>query len=162
MKLRSALTLAAILTLPFLVHAQTPDPASDHEPDQLRTLSRQELDVAKVLTHQEDAWNRGDIDAYASGFKNSPDILFVGRQVNRGFDQMLSDYKHNYPNKEAMGTLAYSSLEPRILDEHFAVLIGRYKLERSKKAGGNAEGVFSLVLENTSEGWKIVVDNNIS
>jgi uncharacterized protein (TIGR02246 family) len=161
MKLRSALALAAILSLPAAVFAQTPA-APAQEPDQLRTLSRQELDVVKVLTRQEDAWNRGDIDGYASGFKKAPDILFVGRQVNRGFDQMLADYKHNYPNKDAMGTLSYSALEPHVLDDHFAVIIGHYKLERSKKAGGNAEGMFSLILENTPEGWKIIVDNNIS
>jgi uncharacterized protein (TIGR02246 family) len=169
MTLRSALALAAILSLsaalPTAISAQTPTPPSapsGHEPDQLRTLSRQELNILKVLTRQEDAWNRGDIDAYASGFKNSPDILFVGRQVNRGFDQMLADYKHTYPNKESMGTLGYSALDPHILDDHYAFIIGHYKIERSKKGGGNAEGTFSLLLENTPDGWKIILDNNIS
>jgi uncharacterized protein (TIGR02246 family) len=156
--LACSLLLAPVLCLPAASHAQAPPPAAQ-APDQLRTLTREELDVIKVLTKQEDAWNRGDLDAFATGYKNSADILFVGRQISRGYDQMLSDYKHNYPNKEAMGTLSFSELEPHVLDEHFAVVIGHYKLERSKKAGGNAEGVFSLILEHTKEGWKIIVDH---
>ena len=72
---------------------------------------------------------------------------------------MVADYKHGYPNKDAMGTLAYSGLEPHILDERFAVVVGHFRIERSKKNGGTADGLFSLVLEKTKEGWKIIVDN---
>jgi ketosteroid isomerase-like protein len=32
-------------------------------------------------------------------------------------------------------------------------------LERGKKEGGNADGLFSLVLEKTDKGWKIIVDH---
>ena len=159
-KLTWFLLLAPIFSLSPELRAQTA-PASPAT-DQLHTLTRDELDVVKVLTKQEAAWNRGDIDAFATGYKNSPDILFVGRQISRGYDQMLADYKHNYPNKDAMGTLSFSELEPHILDEHYAVVLGHYKLERAKKAGGNAEGIFSLVFEKTDTGWKIIVDHTTS
>ncbi len=151
----SRLLLLCCLALPIAARAQGPDKA----PDQLHTLSREELDIVKVLTQQERAWNRGDIDAFASGYKNSPDTLFIGHQVSRGYDDMLFDYKHNYPNKEAMGTLTFSDLEPKILDEKFAVVIGKYHLDRGKKVGGPADGIFSLIFEHTPKGWKIVVDH---
>jgi len=158
-RLGCLLLLAPILCLAPALPAQTaaPTPA-----DQLHTLTRDELDVIKVLTRQEDAWNHGDIEAFATGYKNSPDTLFVGRQVSHGYDQMLSDYKHNYPTKEAMGALSFSELEPHVLDERYAIVVGHYKLERSKKAGGNAEGIFSLVFEKTKDGWKIVLDHTTS
>jgi ketosteroid isomerase-like protein len=133
--------------------------AQDKPPDQLRTLSRDELDVVKVLTQQERAWNQGNIDAFASGYKNSPSTLFIGDHVSRGYDQMLSDYKHNYPSREAMGTLSFVELEPHVLDEHYAVVIGKYHLDRGKKVGGPADGIFSLVFEKTEQGWKIIVDH---
>ena len=139
--------------------AQTPVPVEPAAPDQLRTLSRDELDIVKVLTAQERAWNRGDMEAYATGYKNSPDLLFVGRQISRGYGSLVEDYKHNYPNKEAMGTLTFTELEPHVLDERFAVLLGHYHLERTKKGGGQAEGIFSLVFEKTDKGWKIIVDH---
>lgn len=131
----------------------------ERPPDQLRTLSRQELDIVKVLTVQERDWNRGDLDAYATGYKNSPDILFVGHNVSRGYAQMLADYKGNYPNKDTMGTLTFGDLQPQVLDDRFALLVGHYHLDRSKKAGGPADGIFSLVFEKTDKGWKIILDH---
>lgn len=148
------LLLAAVLAAPMAL-AQNPD----RPPDQLRTLSREELDVVKVLTAQERDWNRGDLDAFATGYKNSPDILFVGHQVSRGYAQMLADYHGNYPNKDAMGTLTFGDLQPHILDERFATVVGHYRLDRSKKGGGPAEGLFSLVFEKTDHGWKIILDH---
>ncbi len=151
--------LLVLLLLAAPAFAQGKPAPTDRPPDQLRTLSRDELDIVKVLTAQERAWNHGDLDTFAQGYKDSPDILFVGSQISRGYAQMLDDYRHNYPNKEAMGQLSFSDLEPRLLDERFAVVLGKYHLERGRKAGGPAEGVFSLVFEKTDKGWKIIVDH---
>lgn len=125
----------------------------------LTTVPQQQLDVVKVLLAQEEAWNRGDIDAFARAYKDSPDTLFITSTINRGFAGMVEAYRREYPNKEAMGTLAFSGLEVHPLDDRFAVVVGRYSLERNKKEGGNATGLFSLVLEKTDKGWKIVVDH---
>ena len=133
--------------------------AQDKPPDQLHTLSRDELDVIKVLTIQERAWNKGEMENFVSAYKNAPDILFIADHTSRGYDQILFDYKHNYPNRDAMGTLTFSELEPKVLDPKFAVVVGKYHLDRGKKAGGPADGMFSLVLEKTEQGWKIVVDH---
>ncbi len=161
MSLRRIPAVFSPILLLALFGSFAPPPAfsQDKPPDQLRTLSRDELDVVKVLTMQEKAWNQGNLEQYASGYKNSPDILFIGHNVSRGFDAMISDYRHNYPNKDAMGTLTFSELEPHVLDEKFAIVIGKYHLERGKKAGGPADGLFSLVFEKTDKGWKIVVDH---
>ena len=154
MTLRSSLRFAALilgLTAPALLPAQEPNP--------LHTATRQELNIIKVLIAQENAWNKGDLAAFASGFKDSPDTLFITHQVLRGFAGLVDEYKHDYPTKAAMGTLTYSDLEVHPLDENFAVVIGKYHVERGKKEGGNVEGLFSLVFENTDNGWKIVVDH---
>jgi len=127
--------------------------------DQLKTASKQELDIIKVLVAQEDAWNKGDLPAFVQGYKNSPDTLFVTHQVFRGVDGMLDEYRHNYPTKAIMGTLAFSELEVHSLDEKFAVVIGKYHLDRGKKEGGPASGIFSLIFEKTDQGWKIIVDH---
>ncbi len=154
MTLRLSLRLAALslsLLTPAILSAQTPDP--------LHTASRQELSIIKVLIAQENAWNKGDLAGFASSFKDSPDTLVITHTVSRGFTGLLDEYKRDYPSKAAMGTLSYSELEVHPLDENFAVVIGKYRLERGKKDGGNAEGLFSLVFENTDNGWKIIVDH---
>lgn len=126
---------------------------------QLHTASPTELGVIKVLLAQERAWNAGDLDSFAKSYKDSPDTLFISGAINRGFAGLLDSYHRDYPNKAAMGTLTFSELEVHPLDERFAVCLGKYHLERGKKEGGNANGLFSLVLEKTEQGWKIVVDH---
>jgi uncharacterized protein (TIGR02246 family) len=145
-----ASALSLLLAITLSAHAQD---------DQLKTASREELDITKVLLAQEAAWNKGDLEAFVQSYKNSPDTLFVTHQVYRGVDGMLDAYRHNYPTRAAMGTLGFSELEVHPLDERFAVVIGKYHLDRSKKDGGNADGIFSLIFEKTDQGWKIVVDH---
>ena len=155
MKKRMTYVLAMMLAATCAAapcHAQVQDP-------QLHTASPTELGVIKVLLAQEKAWNAGDLDSFAKGYKNSPDTIFLSGTVNHGFAGMIATYHREYPTRAAMGTLSFMDLEVHALDEHFAVCIGKYHLDRGKKEGGNADGLFSLVLEKTEQGWKIVVDH---
>ena len=119
-------------------------------------------DIRVVLDKQTADWNRGDLNAFATGYKNSPDILFIGETVRRGYQGMIESYRKNYPNKAAMGVLTFSNLEVHPLDAHFATVIGNFHLERKAAGGGNADGFYSLVLEKTAAGWKIVLDHTTS
>jgi ketosteroid isomerase-like protein len=148
---------ACALALALLLAPGRSMPAQDDNP--LHTASRLELDVVKVVLGQEKAWNAGDIAGYVKGYKDSPDTLFIGHQVSRGFNQILEDYQRNYPNRSSMGTLTFSELEVHPLSDTFAVCLGKYHVERAKKDGGPADGLFSLVLEKTADGWKIVLDH---
>lgn len=67
MTLRSSLRLA-VFTLTFVAPAFL----TAQQPDPLHTATRQELNIIKVLIAQENAWNKGDLTAFASGFKDSP------------------------------------------------------------------------------------------
>jgi len=104
-------------------------------------------------------WNRGDIDAFATSYKNSPDILFIGKRISRGYAQMLASYKAGYPTPAAMGQLSFTQLEVQGLDAHFATVTGHFHLERTEANGGKADGYFLLVVEKTVDGWKIVRDD---
>lgn len=154
MQLRTLLLTVALslspLTLTTLAAQQTPPPAA----------TRQERDIVTVLRTQETAWNNGDIDTFAQGYKNSPDTLFIGNQVSRGYAGMIATYRRSYPNRAAMGTLSFSALEVRRLDDNFAVCIGKFHLERTPAVGGNANGIFTLVFEKTPQGWKIIIDHS--
>ncbi len=151
-RLRSVLLTAVVLSTVASTHAQATDP-------QLHTASPTELAVIKVLLSQEKAWNSGDIDTFVQSYKDSPDTLFLSGAISRGYAGMAESYHHQYPTRAAMGTLGFTELEVHPLDDHFALCIGKYHLERSKKEGGNADGLFSLVFEKTDKGWKIVLDH---
>jgi ketosteroid isomerase-like protein len=118
--------------------------------------------IRAVLDKQVVDWNRGDMEAFAKGYKNSPDILFIGAKISRGYAQMLDTYRKNYSTKETMGVLNFSELEVQPLDEHFATVTGNFHLERTASGGGNADGHFLLVFEKTPDGWKVVRDDTTS
>lgn len=140
--------LTVVLATATLASAQT-----------MGTVPQQTLDCVKVLLAQERAWNAGDIDGFLAGYKNSPETIYVSREIHKGYEGLADNYRRSYPTKAAMGTLSFSDFDVTRLDDNFAVLLGKYKLERSKKDGGSAEGIFSLVMEKTENGWKIVVDH---
>lgn len=147
-----------LVSIAFAASLATSALGSAQDP-QLHPASPTELGVIKVLLAQEKAWNSGDIDAFVQAYKDSPDTLFLSGTVNRGYAGMADSYHRQYPSRAAMGNLAFSELEVHPLDDRFAYVIGKYHLDRSKKEGGNADGLFSLIFEKTEKGWKIVVDH---
>ena len=115
--------------------------------------------IRAVLDKQVVDWNRGDIETFATGYKNSPDILFIGSKISRGYAQMLDTYRKGYSTKEKMGTLGFKGLEVQPLDDRFATVTGNFHLERTSAGGGNVDGHFLLVFEKTPAGWKIIRDD---
>jgi len=149
----TALHIAACLLLAALpCAAQQPDPAHD----QLFTATHQQLDVTKVVLAQERAWNDGDLDGYLSHFKDAPDTSAVLAGLVRGIANIRSAYHLNFPRRETMGTLEQSEVEVRALGENFALATGHYHLTRTKKGGGDADGIFTELFEKTAAGWQII------
>jgi hypothetical protein len=153
MRLRHPLPLLA--SLAFLAAlAGGPVFAQSHDP--LFTATRAQLDVVKIVLHQQDDWNKGDLDAYLAEYKDAPDTQAVLATLVRGFDNIRAAYRLNFPSKESMGVIEDSEVEVRELGPTFALATGKYHLSRSRKAGGDANGVFTELFEKTSSGWKIV------
>jgi ketosteroid isomerase-like protein len=144
MRLFRPLLLAVAVVSPLILAAQS-------SPDSSAIVAVMDKSVAD--------WNRGDIDAFATSYKDSPDILFIGHGISRGYAQMVATYKKSYSTREQMGTLSFSQLEVQPLDARFATVTGHFHLERTTAGGGNANGYFLLVFEKTPSGWKIVRDD---
>ncbi len=113
--------------------------------------------IQSVLTAQQDAWNRGDIDAFLVGYWHSPDLTFSGSSgISRGWDSVLVRYQKKYPDRTAMGQLDFSQLEFHFLGPDAALVLGHWHLQREKD---NPGGVFSLVWQRFPEGWRIIHDH---
>ena len=150
--LQTAPKFAALLLLAFV--AVTPAARSANEPPD-RQVDRNA--IRAVLNAQQEAWNRGDIDAFLTGYWHSPDLTFSGSNgISRGWDAVLARYKKNYPDRSAMGTLDFSNLEFRFLGPDAALVLGHWHLKREKDELG---GVFSLVWQRFPEGWRIIHDH---
>jgi uncharacterized protein (TIGR02246 family) len=126
-------------------------------------LPAQADDVRAVLRNSEEAWNRGDLTAFASYYEDSPETTFIGHEVVRGGVQaILARYRRTYPTLESMGKLAFSNIEVRTLAPGVALVTGEFHLERTAAGGGNAAGRYTLILRQTPAGWKIIHDHTSS
>lgn len=116
--------------------------------------------IRAVLDAQAAAWNRGDVEGYMDGYHRSPDTVFVsGDRVNRGWQAVLDRYKKAYDSREKMGVLTFSDLEITVLSKNAAIVLGRWRLQRSKD---EPHGRFTLLFRKTNAGWKIVHDHTSS
>lgn len=123
----------------------------------LREGARSDLtEVKAVLEAQVEAWNRGDIDAFAKTYEKSPNLVFRGpTELTTGWEAMVARYKRGYPTKEAMGTLRFADLEFDDLGDRTILVHGRWELLRELDA---PMGHFAIVLRKLEDGWRIVLD----
>ena len=113
--------------------------------------------IRRVLEEQAAAWNRGDVEGFLAGYWKSDATAFAGTQgILHGWQALLERYRRSYPDRRAMGTLAFSRLEVTLLCDDAALVLGHWHLERE---AGLTGGVFSLVLRRFPEGWRIIADH---
>ena len=126
-------------------------------------LFAQNAEIRTILKDSETAWNRGDLATFASYYEDSPETTFMGKEVVRGGTQAILDrYRKAYPTREAMGTLTFSEIEVRPLAQGVALVTGKFALKRTAAGGGDASGRFTLILRETTAGWKIIHDHTSS
>jgi uncharacterized protein (TIGR02246 family) len=119
-----------------------------------------EAAIRQLLAQQTADWNRGDVEAFMKAYEDSPTTTFVGQKVEYGYGAILERYKRLYTTPAAMGKLAFSNLAIRVLDSNYATATGNFHLERTPAGGGNADGIFSLLLKHDPTGWKIILDHS--
>jgi uncharacterized protein (TIGR02246 family) len=114
-------------------------------------------EIQSVLTAQQDAWNRGDIDAFMNGYARSASTVFVSEdEVGRGWETVRDRYRIRYSDRAKMGTLSFSDIDVTMLSPDAAVVLGRWRL---KRANDEPHGRFTLIFKRLPEGWRIVHDH---
>lgn len=113
--------------------------------------------IQDLMDEQAEAWNSGDIPGFMEGYERSEALLFTsGGKVRRGFKETLEKYQESYAGKSQMGHLTFALLDVRSLGKDAAAVLGSWELTETPKAAG---GLFTLVLVQTVEGWRIVHDH---
>lgn len=116
--------------------------------------------IRKVIEEQQAAWNRQDLEAFMSGYWNSPDLTFFsGAHEAKGWQAALDRYKKNYQSAgHEMGKLEFTNLRIEMLGPESAFVRGEFHLTMSD--GKTPHGLFTLVFRKFPEGWKIVHDHS--
>jgi len=114
--------------------------------------------IEQVIRDQRDAWNRGDIEGYMAGYARTEALVFTsGGHIRRGWQATLARYQARYgQGSSSMGRLAFDIIEIRPVGPDGAIVLGRWRLTETPSAG---EGVFTLVVERTDQGWRIIHDH---
>ena len=119
-----------------------------------------ETAIHHLMDQQAADWNRGDVDAFMKAYEDAPTTTFVGKTVEYGYATIRERYRRIYPTPAGMGKLTFTNLAIRELAPNYAVATGNFHLERTAAGGGNADGIFSLVLKKDPQGWKIILDHS--
>ncbi len=117
--------------------------------------------IAQVLQTSAADWSQGNLSAFMRSYENAPETAFVTRQgLIKGYDALQSHYAANYASGTGkMGQLALTLLDDRPLSADYALVTGRFALSRPAADGGNASGIFTLLMHRTVQGWRIAYDH---
>lgn len=119
-----------------------------------------ETEVRALLVDQQAAWNRGDVEGFLRrGYWASPELTFFsGGDVVRGFEPMLARFLARYKAGSAeSGELTFADIDVAALGADHALARGHWFVDFAKQP--DQGGLFTLVLERTPAGWRIVHDH---
>lgn len=116
--------------------------------------------IRLVIEQQQAAWNRHDLEAFMSGYWNSPDLTFFsGAREFKGWQAALNRYKQNYQSAgHGMGKLEFANLRIEMLGPDSAFVRGEFHLTMSD--GQTPHGLFTLIFRKFPDGWKIIHDHS--
>ncbi|UCC72131.1 MAG: DUF3225 domain-containing protein [Gemmatimonadota bacterium] len=115
--------------------------------------------VDSLLTDSEDAWNGGDLDGFLDWYKRDAETSFMGSSGPiYGWDTIRSRYAPRFEPGAARDSLRFEELATRPLAPWLGLAMARYVLFQGDSI--TSHGSFTLVLERTSEGWRIVHDHS--
>lgn len=122
------------------------------------SISGQKTEIMKVLTEQQQAWNRGDLGGYMEGYWNSSELVFIGKNgPTYGWQQTMDNYKRSYPDTVKMGKLTFSNVRVKKLSSKYAFVTGAWRLDRTSDV---LQGFYSLLFRKIKGEWKIVADHS--
>jgi ketosteroid isomerase-like protein len=127
--------------------------------DESGTYGSYERAIEHVLTTQQKAWNRHDLEGFMAGYWHSPDLTFFsGGKEQDGWEATMERYLATYssPGHE-MGKLDFSDLRIEVLSQDSGFVRGTWKLTMSD--GKTPHGLFTLIFRKFPDGWKIVHDH---
>ena len=120
--------------------------------------TKDETEVRNVLTKQNAAWNRGDVDAFMVGYWENDSLMFIGKSgVTYGYKNTLANYKRNYPDTTVMGKLTFTLIQVKQLSPEYFHVTGKYYLTRTI---GDASGHFTLMFRKINGKWVIISDHS--
>jgi peptidoglycan/xylan/chitin deacetylase (PgdA/CDA1 family) len=137
-----------------------------------RSVARAAEEVETHLAEQIAAWNRGDLEAFCSGYDEEARFV-TPSGMTTGRDEILARYRARYTDRAAMGKLSFEVLEllpvqgveiSMLGDSkpgrvHAASVVARWKLDYPDR--DSVSGLTMLFLHRRGDGWSIAHDSSM-
>lgn len=124
----------------------------------IQAQSKNEKVILEILKEQNNAWNRGDIDGFMTGYWKNDSLMFIGKSgVTYGWTNTLNNYKKGYPDTAAMGKLTFTLIQVKRLSAKYYHVTGKWFLKRSV---GDVEGHYTLLFRKIRGRWVIISDHS--
>ncbi len=148
--------LPVVLVLVFALAgacAPGPERAQPTDPAMLHAA------VDSLLDDSERAWNGGDLEGFLYWYKRGEQTSFMGSNGPRhGWETIRSGYAARFEPGASRDSLRFENLETRPLGAGVGLATARFVLFQGDSI--TSTGIFTLVLEQTEEGWRIVHDHS--
>ena len=118
---------------------------------------KDDIQIRTVMNEQVAAWNAGDMDRYMDTYWRSDSLMFIGREIEVGWNYVLKNYKRAYPDTASMGKLDFEIVKMKRLSGLYYSVVGKWYLKRS---AGDQNGAFTLLFKKIKNKWVIIQDHN--
>lgn len=147
----------AELILPLLAMsaACAPGPEGEAPPDSAVLQAAAD----SLLDESARAWNAGDLDGFLQWYRRGPETTFMGsRGPTHGWEAIRGRYAARFEPGAERDSLRFEELESRPLAPGLGLATARYVLYEADSV--TSTGVFTLILQDTEEGWRIIHDHS--
>jgi uncharacterized protein (TIGR02246 family) len=115
--------------------------------------------VETLLRRSAEAWNGGRLDAFMMWYAKGAETTFIGASgLVHGREEISARYASSFEPEAERDSLRFTEIESRLLAPGLGLATARYVLHAEDSV--TATGLFTLVLEETAEGWRIVHDHS--
>jgi ketosteroid isomerase-like protein len=117
-------------------------------------------EITTMLHQQNEAWNKGDLEAFLKPYDSSDRLVFMGSSGPvRSLKVLKEHYESRYKKGEKdFGKLTFSGVEVEELSPDLARAWGKWIVEQQDNKV--LSGWFSLILQKKTDGWKIIHDHS--
>ena len=122
----------------------------------INAQSRNALQIRAVINEQVAAWNAGDMDRYMNTYWQNDSLMFVGKEIELGWNYVLKNYKKAYPDTASMGKLDFEILNLKELSTLYYSVVGKWHI---KGSGGDQKGASTLLFKKIKNRWVIIQDH---
>ena len=121
-----------------------------------KSQTKDDLQVSAVMKEQMAAWNAGDMDRYMNTYWRSDSLMFVGREIEVGWNYVLKNYKRAYPDTASMGKLDFEIINLKRISALYYSVVGKWHI---KGSGGDQKGASTLLFKKIKNRWLIIQDH---